>query len=844
MALPAPPLPDDPFLEGASPEAYPAALREAEIRLIHARRELALPGSDPGAPAVGLALSGGGIRSATFSLGVLQALARGRLLRRVDLVSTVSGGGYVGCFLGGLFLPRQGGADGHAAPEGRGPDRVEPLLADLQSPALRWLRDNGRYLTPGGSGDTLLLAAVTLRNWVALQCVLLSAVAALLLITALATTWIFPARLFQVASPLLTALPLAVVLCILAPSWAYWLTCPAFTGRAGPGAELNRAALWTTLGAILLASAPFALPWTVVAAALRGTFGGHWRLGFLALDASAALGLLIAGILVACVGREGGGERLDPAWAPRHCATLLLRWGLLLTLVLATLALLDSGGQWVFTFLQTKRFQLPHLAASLAATIAAAAPLLQRSAQLLAPREGRARSFLRVPLPVILGLVALVLLSAFLMGFSALVHGVRLGWQTVAPQPHAASLARLGIAFGIMALLTLLQSFNPQLLNFTSQGPFYSAMLTRAYLGASNKIRNGRRTEQMLEGDDLDLADYRPEAQGGPLHLLNVTVNETIGDSGQLVQRDRKGMGLALGPAGFSLAVRHHALWAGGKRGVELEGLTRQGHCVFPKKAFAPESLSLGRWMGISGAAFTTGLGSQTNLGASLLCGFLNVRLGHWWDSRAARAPRFWTPILYGGLFQEFLAKFKGTRESHWYLSDGGHSENTGAYELIRRRVPLLLVCDDGADADYRFEDLANLVERVRTDFSVELHFLDRNELRVALPQAGKLGVGTLEELREAKGGRPVPVHACLGRIDYPGDTPRRGWLLLLKPVLPEEMPLDVRAYSEKSPTFPQESTLDQFFDEAQWESYRRLGDLLATRLFARGWEPFLRECP
>ncbi|HYD83622.1 MAG TPA: hypothetical protein VEA63_06205, partial [Opitutus sp.] len=81
--------------------AYPASLRAVELAAIAARRRSA--GTDPDAPIVGFALSGGGIRSATFCLGFFQALARQRLVRRIDLLSTVSGGGYFGSFLGTAF---------------------------------------------------------------------------------------------------------------------------------------------------------------------------------------------------------------------------------------------------------------------------------------------------------------------------------------------------------------------------------------------------------------------------------------------------------------------------------------------------------------------------------------------------------------------------------------------------------------------------------------------------------------------------------------------------------------------------------------------------------------------
>src|SRR5258707_1168823 len=86
------------FPASAPNRYYPEHLLRAEDELIAVRRHAAkLPAT---APRRGLALSGGGIRSATFNLGVLQALARAKVLRNFDFLSTVSGGGYVGGFFG------------------------------------------------------------------------------------------------------------------------------------------------------------------------------------------------------------------------------------------------------------------------------------------------------------------------------------------------------------------------------------------------------------------------------------------------------------------------------------------------------------------------------------------------------------------------------------------------------------------------------------------------------------------------------------------------------------------------------------------------------------------------
>ena len=140
---------------------YPAALKRAELTALNERRARA--GSDPAAQVVGVALSGGGIRSATFCLGLFQALARQSLIRRIDFLSTVSGGGYFGSFLGAAFS-RSGGTV----------DSVESELSNNNSWSVKWLRENGRFLSPNGAGDAWMSAAVALRNWTALQIVLLS----------------------------------------------------------------------------------------------------------------------------------------------------------------------------------------------------------------------------------------------------------------------------------------------------------------------------------------------------------------------------------------------------------------------------------------------------------------------------------------------------------------------------------------------------------------------------------------------------------------------------------------------------------------------------------------------
>jgi len=112
--------------------------------------------SSPTPPRVGMAISGGGIRSATFALGLLRGLAQQGLLNRLDYLSTVSGGGFVGAMFGRMV-------------EQLGISQAQSELAQANSAALDWLRRNGRYLTPGGARDLAIAGVTYLRAFLAIH---------------------------------------------------------------------------------------------------------------------------------------------------------------------------------------------------------------------------------------------------------------------------------------------------------------------------------------------------------------------------------------------------------------------------------------------------------------------------------------------------------------------------------------------------------------------------------------------------------------------------------------------------------------------------------------------------
>ncbi|OPA90576.1 hypothetical protein BFW86_11115 [Pseudomonas fluorescens] len=164
----------------------------------------------------GLALSGGGIRSATFNLGLLRGLAKNVVLRRFDYLSTVSGGGYIGAMFGRLF--------GHED----SPKQVEEGLANDDSLMLWWLRNNGRYLTPAGSRDLLITFSSILRGFVATQmevAILMLGIAILIVVPHAIISSVQVNQLSQVmvAVPSIWFwLSLAPLFIAIMLSWSYW----------------------------------------------------------------------------------------------------------------------------------------------------------------------------------------------------------------------------------------------------------------------------------------------------------------------------------------------------------------------------------------------------------------------------------------------------------------------------------------------------------------------------------------------------------------------------------------------------------------------------------------------
>ena len=218
--------------------------------------------------------------------------------------------------------------------------------------------------------------------------------------------------------------------------------------------------------------------------------------------------------------------------------------------------------------------------------------------------------------------------------------------------------------------------------------------------------------------------------------------------------------------------------------------------------------ISLGTAMTISGAAASPNMGTFSSPLLTFLLTMFNARLGAWLGNPAEAQWRRGEPKHS---LAPFLSEMLGrtTDDSPYvYLSDGGHFENLGLYEMVLRRCRYILVIDAGCDPVFTFHDLANAIRQVRIDMGVPIVF-DRG-----------IGIGENAVDRATR-------HYAVASIQYSAIDGRNaddGMLVYIKPAVSGDEPVDVLTYRKARPLFPHEPTADQWFDEAQFESYRALG--------------------
>jgi hypothetical protein len=365
-------------------------------------------------------------------------------------------------------------------------------------------------------------------------------------------------------------------------------------------------------------------------------------------------------------------------------------------------------------------------------------------------------------------------------------------------QTHALLAALLWIGLLVGAVIAVGWLVDPNLLSLHS---FYQARLVRAYLGASNNARDSGEITDSVPGDDLKLTGIWNHDVGGPYHLVNTTLSLVGGSDLAMSQRSAENFILS----------RYHC--GSARAGYRCTGDYMSGE------------LSLGTAAAISGAAVSPNMGSKSpSASLALFLSLLNVRLGYWAPTPSGRRwaephGRLW-PFY---ILRETLSN-TGTLGTYCYLTDGGHFDNTGLYALVERGCRYIVICDCGADPKRSFENIGVAIRRCRIDFG--------SEIDLAIDQF------TLPENE-----RLTETHVIRGRIRYQEDHlamlglssagPREGVIVWIKPSVTAADAADVRQYHLSHNDFPQQSTAQQWYDESQFESYRRLGFESARAAFA-----------
>jgi hypothetical protein len=388
------------------------------------------------------------------------------------------------------------------------------------------------------------------------------------------------------------------------------------------------------------------------------------------------------------------------------------------------------------------------------------------------------------------------------------------------------------IALLVCALLTVIFGWRLDATAF-SMFPFYRNRLTRCYLGASNRSREASPLTGFDDRDTrgLQLRCFTPgQGYPGPFPIFNATLNLTTGK--ELAYQERKGASFFFTPLYTGYAVS----WTEGEQGTQYNGFV-------PTETYAaPDGgLNLASAIAISGAAVSPNWGYHTKPATAFLLTMFNARLGCWLPNtrRQDTAGRCDTKAKPGSLswpdgrvlWHELIGSTDDSRD-FIYLTDGGHFDNMGLYELVRRRCYDIVICDAEQDEEYKFDGIGSTIRKCRIDFGVEIK-LDLSKLRkVASTRFSSAHVvtGTIRypEAKEGQHGKVTYIKASL--VSY---KPRKGSNTIPSDL--PDVPGDVQSYYLQHDQFPHDNTLNQWFTESQFESYRRLGQSVAESVSLAG---------
>lgn len=817
----------------------------AELGYVNARRRKKTDGVVPAEAQaendlIGIALSGGGIRSATFNLGVLQVLSKMGLLPMVDYLSTVSGGGYIGSCLSSLLSLNQRGFDPKqpdkqycfgASDEMRYTtqwDRFPFRENWIAGSQVKHLRTHGNFLIARSglfARDTLraigvVLGGILYNFFLVLLGFFLVGALYMLSVTALVpslhevlgheTQDSVPSQSAQVRPGTSSEETKTGLADRLGEKMELFARAVRVDGLGGPwhDALIRVASTGAAAAALILAALAWLSTMSDSGVARRG-FSQQDTFERRSLSVSILFFLIVAvgSIWYATTTRPPGSD-LPALFLPlAYClGAYLVAWAAYL--VLPRIAQLPSADflwsrksrslwgafQALMTYLLVLSFGyalLPFLLYALHGHVnyvgvpAIVTLVIGRLVSSLISRSSQPSRLPRFPvLRVILnGAVTLFCVLVFALLCLVLIHWVLPG--------DGLSEAVL-ISACAMVLLGFLVSSNKN-----SPHYFYRDRLNETYL--RTEVDDGSGGMAVVhDSTELPLKDLHgvgdlkthPSWPSAPYHLISAAIN--LGSSEDLTRKDRK--------SGYFLFSKMFC------------GSDQTGFCSTEDYDGGETKLALA--LTVSGAAAGSAMGALTFFAQAFMMTMFNARLGYWVENpnrqRARRVrPRFWPYYL----LKEMLGH---TNAENWFVnvSDGGHTgDNVGIYPLLRRRCKVIIACDAEADGALGFGSFTEALRHAYIDKGIEVDI-------------------ALADLRPDERTGLSARHCAVGRIYYPDRPWQRSWVVYLKSSLTGNEPEPILNYKREHPAFPHETTADQFFDDAQFESYRALGFHVAESAF------------
>jgi hypothetical protein len=745
----------------------------------------------------GIALSGGGVRSASFCLGVLQGLdslhnhGEPHILDAVDYLSTVSGGGYIGTSLiSGLMQPD------YSFP-------FDSRFDEQETPETQHLRDYSNFLAPRGILDYLVSAALVLRGLLVNAVIVLPVLLILAVVTVFSNPTVADLAIPDVfgfgldklylmtitgLEPFTLTLNFAILAALLMFASALYTSVTFRTGSLQTRERLGRLLsllLVLVLLSFLLELQPFVLRGLfsyAKAPSPGGLPGGPAHDAFAAFAgilptlagvlAPAALFLISIAQKLANLAKASLGEATWTSYLKKHgsrallyCAALIVPLLLWITYIYLSywairLSTDNPFGPSTPNWLQTASWSLIRPTAS---------------------RSGVAET-IYIYLVSRIGLVGMCyLLCAFAIGLICLWIGPN------SNSLHRLYRDRLSRAFLFARSPDATLAVDPDGFKFSALKPF----------GVVNTAPAGPATRNWTQA-----------AAYAPYLLVNTAIN--LEASRELNKRGRNADTFIFSPL--------HV------------GSRATGYVDTADMEARVSDLTLGTAMATSGAAASANMGVNTIKLLTFSLSLLNIRLGYWLANPARLGSlqswfTRWRSNI-GTLY--FAAETAGRLDENQlnvYLTDGGHIENLGIYELLRRKCKVILAVDAEADPDMTFPSLVSLQVLARIDLGVriELPWQRLQQAAIAVTSSKLYGPDALPG--------PNGPHAAIGIIRY--SDSETGVLIYIKSSLSGDENDYVLDYKRRNPSFPHETTIDQFFSEEQFEAYRALGFHAARNLLS-----------